>query len=78
MPDPNDRHVLAAAIVSNTSVIVTYNIKDFPEKEINKYGIEVQHPDDFLLNLIDLSYEKVCEAVKRSRLILKKTVLSRK
>src|SRR5579863_4356667 len=48
LPDPNDRHVLAAAIRSSASVIVTFNLKDFPEKIIKKYGIEAQHPDIFL------------------------------
>lgn len=72
LPDPNDRHVLAAAIISNTSVIVSFNLKHFPKKYISKYGIDVQHPDDFLLYLFDISTEKVCNAVKRSRINLKK------
>ncbi len=48
LPDPYDRHVLAAAIVGRVDVIVSYNIRDFPEKELSPYGIEVQHPDEFL------------------------------
>jgi PIN domain len=48
LPDANDRHVLAAAIVGRVDVIVTYNIKDFPENVLSPYGIEVQHPDEFL------------------------------
>lgn len=67
LPDANDRHVLAAAIRSNSSVIVTYNLKDFPKETLNKYGIEAQHPDDFLMHLLDLSFEMVCLAVKRHR-----------
>ncbi len=72
LPDPNDRHILAAAIISNASVIVSFNLKHFPEKHLSKYGIEAQNPDDFLLNLFDISAEKVCTAVKRSRINLKK------
>ena len=51
--DPNDCHVLVAAIKGEADVIVTTNIDDFPESILNKYGIEAQHPDDFLSNLID-------------------------
>ncbi len=72
LPDPNDRHVLAAAITSNTSVIVSFNLKHFPEKYIRKYGIEAQNPDDFILHLFDISSEKVCAAIRQSRINLKK------
>ena len=71
LPDPNDHHVLAAAIHSKCSVIVTYNLKDFPKKYTDEHSIEAQHPDEFIINLIDLSHESVCLAVKRHRAILK-------
>lgn len=71
LPDPNDRHILAAAISSSSSVIVTYNLKDFPKNILSTYGIEAQHPDEFLIYLFDLSIETVCFAVKRHRLSLK-------
>jgi predicted nucleic acid-binding protein len=64
LPDEDDRHVLAAAIKSGCDVIVTYNVKDFPEAEISKYNIEAQHPDEFLNNLINLSDQKVCQSVQ--------------
>lgn len=71
LPDNNDRHVLAAAINSSSSVIVTYNLKDFPKKIISEYGIEAQHPDEFIMKLFDLSAEIVCLAAKRHRISLK-------
>ncbi len=71
LPDSNDRHVLAAAIHSSSSVIVTYNLKDFPKDILLKHGIEAQHPDEFLINLIDLSIDAVCMAVNRHRVSLK-------
>jgi predicted nucleic acid-binding protein len=71
LPDTNDRHVLAAAIHSSASVIVTYNLKDFPKKVISMHGIEAQHPDEFLMHLFDLSSDIVCLAVNRHRTSLK-------
>jgi hypothetical protein len=71
LPDPNDRHVLAAAIRSSSSIVVTYNLKDFPAKTTKKFGIEAQHPDEFLGHLIGLSSEIVCGAIRRLRLNLK-------
>jgi predicted nucleic acid-binding protein len=71
LPDPNDRHVLAAAIQCNAGVIVTYNLKDFPDDQIAKYGVEAQHPDQFIVHLLDLAPGRVCTAVKRQRANLK-------
>jgi len=71
LPDQNDRHVLAAAIHSSASVIVTYNLKDFPAKETSKYGIEAQHPDDFISQFLDIASGIICGAVKRLRNNLK-------
>jgi predicted nucleic acid-binding protein len=48
LPDPNDRHVLAAAIRSGASVIVTFNQADFPIDALAPLGIEAQHPDEFV------------------------------
>ncbi len=67
LPDPDDRHVLAAAIRSSAEVIVTYNLKDFPTETLAKFDIEAQHPDDFLLSLFDLAPGQVCAAIKRQR-----------
>jgi predicted nucleic acid-binding protein len=67
LPDLNDRHVLAAAIKGKAQVIVTYNKKDFPSDELNKYDIEAQLPDEFLSNLINLSPNKVFNSVQKVR-----------
>lgn len=71
LPDPNDRHVLAAAISSSASIIVTANIKDFPKENTIKYGIEAQHPDDFVSQLLDVAPGIVCGAIKRLRSFFK-------
>ena len=64
LPDPQDRHVLAAAIHCGADAIVTYNLKDFPIANLAPFGIEGQHPDDFVADLIDLDSAAVCAAVK--------------
>jgi hypothetical protein len=45
LPDAEDRHVLAAAIRCNASVIVTFNEKDVPAQVLATYGIDAQHPE---------------------------------
>lgn len=71
LPDEDDRHVLAAAIRSRSSVIVTFNIKDFPADKLDEYELEAQHPDEFIAHLIDLNPARVLEAVAKHRASLK-------
>ena len=52
LPDPDDRHVLAAAIKAEASHIITANTKHFPRKYIATYGIQVSNPDDYVEHLI--------------------------
>ncbi|MHB1423673.1 MAG: PIN domain-containing protein [Gemmataceae bacterium] len=67
LPDPDDRHVLAAAIRAGAGVIVTYNLTDFPAETLARFDMEAQHPDDFLADLLNLTPGVVCAAVKRQR-----------
>ena len=67
LPDPDDRHVLAAAIRGRCDVIVTYNLKDFPVDVVGGFDIEVQHPDEFLGHLSDLRPDAICSAAKVCR-----------
>jgi predicted nucleic acid-binding protein len=71
LPDPDDRHVLAAAIVGRAEVIVTFNLKDFPRSVLAGYDIEALHPDPFLLDLLEDQREEFCSAVKTIRQRLK-------
>jgi len=64
LPDPDDRHVLAAAIVGRADVIVTRNIGDFPDEFLLRYDIEAQHPDAFLRHIIDRAPALVVNAVR--------------
>jgi predicted nucleic acid-binding protein len=71
LPDPDDRHVLAAAIRCGADAIVTYNLKDFPADALSTYGIEAIHPDSFILSQLDLAPNVVLTAVKQTRARLK-------
>ena len=62
--DPKDRHVLAAAIHGGCQVIVTFNIKDFRPESVESFGITVVHPQDFLLDQLDLYPRLVQEALQ--------------
>ncbi|KJV28082.1 PIN domain-containing protein [Luteibacter yeojuensis] len=67
LPDPGDRHVLAAAIRCGASVIVTFNQRDFPAEALEPFGIESQHPDEFVDNLFDLDAPSVVTAARKQR-----------
>jgi hypothetical protein len=71
LPDPDDRHVLAAAIHGGADVIVTFNLSDFPAETLSQFNLEAQPQDDFVLRLIVLDEELVCAAVERQRAGLK-------
>ena len=64
LPDEKDRHVLAAAIKSNANVIVTNNLKDFPEEYLISFDLSVKSADDFLTDIIDLNPEIAIKAFK--------------
>lgn len=55
LPDADDRHVVAAAIRARAAVIVTFNLKDFPDAVLSPFDLAAQHPDAFLHDLIDLN-----------------------
>jgi hypothetical protein len=75
LPDPDDRHVLAAAVAAKAHVIVTANLKDFPADKLSPFNLEAQHPDDFLVCQFDLNEAAVLSAVKEHRASLKKPPL---
>lgn len=63
--------MLAAAIRCGASVIVTFNQRDFPNELLAPYGVESQHPDEFVDNLMDLDAAALVSAAQRQRSQLK-------
>ena len=71
LPDPNDRHVLAAAIQTKAHIILTLNTSDFPSRTLEKYAIKAQHPDHFLQHLLSFAPSLVIQTIQETRLSLK-------
>jgi predicted nucleic acid-binding protein len=65
LPDPDDRHVLAAAIRARAQVIVTENLRDFPAAALQPFDIEPLGADDFVLDQVDLSPKVVWGCVQQ-------------
>lgn len=63
-PDPQDRHVIAAAIRSQAQVIVTNDQTGFPSTTLEPYGIKVQTADEFVAHCIDLNPELVVDVLE--------------
>ncbi|MBB3149789.1 hypothetical protein FHS21_006243 [Phyllobacterium trifolii] len=76
LPDPDDRHVVAAAIRAGASQIVTWNVRDFPSKELSKHGLARKTPDQFLIDLYSQWPEAVLAVTANARRNLRKTGLS--
>ena len=64
LPDPNDRHVLAAAISCGAQSIITENVKDFPGSILDGFGIRRQSADEFLCELIASSSAIVQQSIE--------------
>ena len=77
LPDPGDRHVLAAAIRAEADIIVTANLKDFPASSLAPHGLKAEHPDAFLVRLCGRWPFRFVEALHRVRGRLRHPPLSR-
>jgi predicted nucleic acid-binding protein len=75
LPDPDDRHMLAAAIVCGANVIVTRNLRDFPRPILDPFNIEAQHPDEFIRHLVDTAPGAVIDAVTNQQARLRNPVV---
>ena len=64
LPDPDDRHVLAAAIRAGAQVIVTASVREFPAEDLAEFDIEAKSPDDFVLDQIGIDDRVVYACVQ--------------
>ena len=70
---PKDRHVVAAAVQAKADLIITFNLKDFPQKSLEPFGIEAKHPDNFLLDLCDIfTISAIAEIINQQAEALKR------
>jgi PIN domain len=76
LPDPNDRHVVAAGIAAGASVILTWNLRHFPAKELKKFGLRKETPDAFLSGLYDEVPDLMIGSLANARRNLTKTRVS--
>jgi PIN domain-containing protein len=76
LPDPDDRHVVAAALAGGVDVIVTSNMAHFPADVLSPLGLEAQPPDDFLTSMIGVGGDLACDAIKAMRERYKKPPMS--
>jgi len=67
LPDPDDIHVLGAAIAGDASLIVTMNLKDFPRRVLAGHGLQPMHPDAFLRGLFADAPDAVADVVREVR-----------
>ena len=65
LPDPDDRHVLAAAIKARAQVIVTRNLNDFPESDLQPWDIEAKSPGAFVLDQVYIGIRAVAASVRQ-------------
>ena len=73
---PGDRHVVAAAIIARAEVIVTSNLRHFPQEALAPWGIKAQHPDVFLTYLYESSPDSMVQVIRRQSKALKQPPLS--
>src|SRR5882724_10859653 len=76
LPDPNDRHIVAAGIVAGAALVLTWNLRHFPTKELKRFGLRRETPDGFLSGLYDKVPDLMIGSLANARRNLTKTQVS--
>lgn len=63
LPDPDDAHVIGAALAAGAGMIVTDNIRDFPKKTLAPLGLHVKNADQFVFGLLESSPDQTRAAI---------------
>jgi hypothetical protein len=64
LPDPNDEHVVAAAVIGGAGAIITENLKDFPETQL-PFGLRVIRPNEFLFDAVQIDQPAAARAIQQ-------------
>lgn len=76
LPDGDDRHVVAAAVRGGADAIITANLADFPATALRPFGLEAVHPDNFLLDQLDLSPPTIVQVIHEQAVHTRKPPLT--
>ena len=76
LPDLDDRHVVAAGIAGGASVVLTWNLRDFPVRELKKHGLRRKTPEALLVDLYDKVPDLTLASLANARRNLSKTRVS--
>ena len=68
--------MLAAAIRGGAQAIITANAKDFPAAALAPLGLEAVHPDDFLLDQLDLSPPTILQVIREQAALTRRPPLT--
>lgn len=77
LPDPNDRHVVAAGIHAKADLIVTFNLRDFPLECLVHHNLVAEHPDTFIVRLLRSHRRRVCQVLAEHRQSLRMPPMTR-
>lgn len=73
LPDANDEHIVALARQEDIQQVVTFNLKDFPDKVVSGFGIRCQGPDQFLCEWFGAQSDEIKTAIREHIMYLRKS-----